>query len=101
MASKQLFFHCVILPDNAESASKYNVEMYLGPDETSVRQRRKLAYEGPVLSIDDLPDLNSSVARSKYWIVPLEDMKPFMGEGPGLRQISFTVSVKKFSTMQI
>ena len=97
LASKQSFFHCVILPDDVETASKYNARMILGPHHGCVdsRSRRRLTYEGPVLSIEDLPDLTSSSARSKYWIVPYEDMEPFYtgNPGPGLVQVCFSVNV--------
>lgn len=86
--SKQSFIHGVIIPDDAERAAKYSAKMILGLD--SLHPRR-LTYEGLVLSIDDLPDMNSCRARYKYWIVPFEDMKPFIFGG----QISFAVSVSK------
>ena len=72
--------------------------MILGPSEScevDIHHRRRLTWKGPVLSIEDLPDLNSSVARYKYWIVPFEDVKPFITGGPWLFQVLFTVIVKK------
>jgi len=94
LGSKQSFYHGVIIPDDVETASKYNVRMILGPHTRAAVDRcnrRRLTYEGPVLSIEDLPDLNSSIARSKYWIVPYEDMKPFFSYG----QVIFAVSVEE------
>ena len=71
----------------------------------NVRKRRRLVYEGPVLSIENLSDLNriSSNTRSKYWVVSYEDVKPFFSSTEDededlLVQVSFSVCVKKFSS---
>ena len=39
---------------------------------------RSLTYKGSVLSIEDLPDRNSSKANFKYWFVSYDAMEPFL-----------------------
>ena len=100
LASKQSFVICVILPEDVETASKYNTRMCIG-DDLDDHHRRRLTYEGPVISIEDLPDMNSSDAFSKYWIVPYDVAKPFFSFGGRLVQLPFSFSVGKFEYMRI
>merc|ERR1719450_1196813 len=73
LASKQSFILRVFLPEGVESASKYTTRITVSPSTT-----RKLFYEGPVLSIEDLPDENSSQVYDNYWIVSCDVIKPFI-----------------------
>jgi len=69
--SKQSFIFRVFLLERVETASKYSTRITVSPNSP-----RKLIYEGPVLSIEDLPDMDSSQAYEKYWIVAKEAMIP-------------------------
>ena len=72
-ASKQSFVVRMFLPDGVETASKYTVKITISP-QTS----RHLIYQGPVLSIEDLPDVDSSQAYHKYWFISKDVMMPFI-----------------------
>merc|ERR1712227_391840 len=76
LASKKCFIFYVMLPDDVETASKYNMKIRLiHPDD-----QKKLTYEGLVLSIEDLPDFEDDNANMKYWFVSYETLKPFFNQ---------------------
>ena len=71
LASKKCFIYSVMLPANLETASKYNVRF------TVVHGQRSLIFEGAVLSIEDLQNIEDRKANMKYWFVSHETMEPF------------------------
>ena len=99
LASRQSFVICVILPNDVETASRYNTKLIIGKNSLDIRNRSRLTYEGPVLSIEDLPDMNSSDASSKYWIVPYDVAKPFFSFGASLVQLLFIVNIGELEIM--
>ena len=72
LASKQSFNMYVMLPEDVETASNFNAKITVVHEEP-----RKLTYEGPVLSMDDLPDMESDQADRKYWVLPYDAAYPF------------------------
>ena len=68
-------------------------------DRIAAETLKKLTYEGPVVSIEDLPDINSNQASSKYWIVPYDDMKSFFSfehDYYYAGELNFTVQIPIF-----
>ena len=63
LSSEKAFFHCMILTGDIGTASKYKTKMYNGKDSQS---SRKISYNVPVHSFEDLPDVTSSRASSYY-----------------------------------
>ena len=61
-----------MLPKDEEKASKFTAKITVVHTEP-----RKLTYEGPVLSMDDLPDMNSDQAGLKYWVLPFDAIRTF------------------------
>ena len=79
-ASKHSFFISLMLPRDVETASKFTAKLSIKEEDNSGPPNldpRSLTYVGPVLSIEDLPDINSDEAASKYWVVPFDVMKSF------------------------
>merc|ERR1719450_635256 len=74
-ASKHSFFISLMLPNDVETASKFTAKLSIEEEDNS--DPRSLTYKGPVLSIEDIPDINSDEAASKYWVVPFDVMKSF------------------------
>jgi len=74
LPSKKCFIFSVMLPDDVETASMYNARITVihSPD-----SQRKVTFEGSVLSIEDLPDIEDDEANMKYWFVSYETLKPF------------------------
>ena len=72
LASKQSFNMYVMVPEDEETASKFTAKITVVHEEP-----RKLTYEGPVLSMDDLPDMESDQADRKYWVLPYDAAYPF------------------------
>ena len=72
LASKQSFNMYVMVPKDVETASKFTAKITVVHEEP-----RKLTYEGPVLSMDDLPDMESDQADRKYWVLPYDAAYPF------------------------
>ena len=78
VVSRQSFVLYLILPEDVKTASKFTAKLTTtsqSPDSES--PDRKLSYEGPVISIEDIHDVNSNEASSKYWVVPCEVMRSF------------------------
>ena len=73
VASKQSFVVRTFLPDCVETASKYTARVTISPYSS-----RNLIYRGPVLSIEDLPDVNSSQAYNKYWFISKDVLYHFI-----------------------
>ena len=71
LASKKCFIYSLMLPADVEIASKYKVRF------TVVHAERSLTFEGAVLSIDDLPNIEDRKANMKYWFVYYDTMEPF------------------------
>ena len=86
-ASKQSFVVRMFLPDGVETASKYTVKITISP-QTS----RHLIYQGPVLSIEDLPDIDSSQAYHKYWFISKDVIMPFITTKTGADCSTFDIS---------
>ena len=75
LASKKCFIFSVMLPEDVETASKYNMLITVSqyPD-----AQRKLTYEGSVISIEDLPNLEDNKANMKYLFVSYDTLEPFL-----------------------
>ena len=63
MSSKHSFFLYLLHPEIMKTISKFTVKMTVAQDE------RKLNYEGPILSIEDVPGVDSKEARVKFWMI--------------------------------
>ena len=74
LASKQSFIIFVMLPDSVEAASMYTARITVAND------RRKRIEEIPVLSIEDLPEIENDEAKFKYLFVSHESMEPFFSD---------------------
>jgi len=85
LAAKKSFIFGVFLPEDVETSSKYSARITISPGSP-----RSLIYQGPVLSIEDLPDKSSSQACDKYWIVSYDDLNPFFKTG---NSVQFEVEV--------
>ena len=93
VASKQSFVFRMFLPDCVEKASKYTARITISPHSS-----RNLVYRGPVLSIEDLPDVNSSQAYNKYWFISKDVIIPFSTaviNHPDLRKVEIKFEVLK------
>ena len=71
LASKKCFIFSVMVPDDVETASKYNARITVG------HYQRKLTFEGSVLSIEDLPKIKDKNAKMKYWFVAHDALESF------------------------
>ena len=76
LATKKCFIFSVMLPDDVETASKYKVRFTVLHDRHQSHQR-SLIFEGLVLSIEDLPNIENKEANVKYWFVAYDSMEPF------------------------
>ena len=56
------------------TASKYNVRIIVS------HTQRKLTYDGSVLSIEDLPNIEDKKASMKYWFVAYDALEPFIDD---------------------
>ena len=72
-AEKRSFVFCVIIAEGEEVASKYNVTMTI--DNPKV-PRKKLTYEGPVLSMDQISSVKYPETLNDSWCVQYEAVKP-------------------------
>ena len=81
LASKKSFIFVVFLPEDVEKASKYNIRLTISPGSP-----KNLIYQGPVLSIEDLPvkPMKRSEDYNKYWIVSYDVLKPFFRNDYGV-----------------
>ena len=61
-----------MVPDDVETASKFNARITVHG-----QYQRKLTYEGPVLSIEDLPKIEDKNAKMKYWFVAYDALESF------------------------
>ena len=77
------FVIAIILAEDADTTSKYNVKITVNP-----HKHRKLAYEGEILSLENLPDMETEIAKSKYWFVAYDAMEPYINS-----DISNTISI--------
>ena len=75
LASKKCLIFSVMLPEDVETASQYTVKITVTPDPDA---QRKLIYEGSVLSIEDLPNIEDDKANKKYWFVSYDNLEPFL-----------------------
>ena len=73
IASKQSLIYRVFLTDGVETASKFTARITVFSHASS-----ELIHEVPVLSIEDLADMDSSQAYDKYWVVSYDEMRPFI-----------------------
>ena len=92
LASKNfssLFIFSVMLPDDMETASKYNARITVG------RSQRKLTFEGSVLSIEDLPKFEDKKAKMKYWFVAHDALESFSVREPDRVGVPILVEVQK------
>ena len=80
IASKQSLINKVFLTDGVETASKFTARITVFSHASS-----ELIHEVPVLSIEDLPGMDSSQAYDKYWVVSYDEM--------GLRKYKSKVKV--------
>ena len=62
LASEDSFIISVMIPEGAKTASQFTTIILLGVRDDEDRMR----YEGPVLSIEELSDMNDNKAISKY-----------------------------------
>ena len=93
VAIKKCFIISVMLPEDVETASKYNMLITVSqyPD-----AKRKLTYEGPVLSIEDLPNMKDKKANLKYWFVAYDALEPYFVEMiQGINTIPIKLEVLK------
>ena len=60
----------VFLTDGVETASKFTARITVFSHASS-----ELIHEVPVLSIEDLPGMDSSQAYDKYWVVSYDEMR--------------------------
>ena len=72
-ASKKMFVFFVMMVEDFESAGEYSVKMTISSDDSS----RKISYECPVRSIDNIPSLMvfPSDACFEFCCVPYESMR--------------------------
>ena len=75
LAAKKTFFFYVMLPKELKDPTLKHYSVKL-----SIRSKdsiRKLLFEGPVLSIEDIPDVSDPRAFHNFWAVHYEAIRPF------------------------
>ena len=92
LASKRCFIFSVMLPDDMETASKYNMKITVYNYQDA---QMKLTYEGSVLSIEDLPNIKDKKANLKYWFVAYDALEPFFRMIQGFNTIPIKLEVLK------
>ena len=73
IAEKRSFVFCVITAEVKENASKYKVTLVIGNPKVPMK---KLTYEGPVLSIEQISSCKNPETLNDSWCVQYEAVKP-------------------------
>ena len=75
-ADKKTFFFYVMLPKELKDPTlkHYSIRLIIRSRDTP---ERKLMFEGPVLSIEDIPEVSNPRAFYTFWAVHYETMRPF------------------------
>lgn len=83
IASTKCFMITVMLPDSNHRASQYKVKITIISQE-----QRKLIYEGNVVSIDKLYNIDNKIENLGVWIIPYNALEPLIN-----REIKYIFSI--------
>ena len=75
VAAKRSFVFCVMIAEDEEVASMYNVTLFI---DNSKVPKRKLTYEGPVVSIEQIRSCKNPETLNDSWCVQFEAAKPLL-----------------------